>query len=112
MLLEFITHLFSIPSQIDARNIGTSRSSGSVDKTRDISKINNKISGEEKPSGLAANSWEKPKLKKRRSVIKTDASNSVGLARSVDGDRERKQELLPKIGGDSRPKVTGTHSSR
>lgn len=113
MLLEFITHLFSIPSQMDARNIGTSRSLGSVDKTRDISKINNKSSGEEKPSGFAANnSWEKPKLKKRRSGIKTDASNSVGLARSVDGDRERKQELLPKIGGDSRPKLTGTHSSR
>lgn len=104
----FITQFFSLPFQMDARNIGASRSSGSVDKTKDISKINNRSSGEEKPPGLTANnSWEKPKMKKKRS-----ASNSVGPIRLVDGDRERKQEVLPKLVGDARPKVTVPHSSR
>jgi hypothetical protein len=109
-----ICHLAVFPAfQIDARNIGASRSSGSVDKTRDISKITNRSSGEEKPSGLTANnSWEKPKMKKRRSVIKTDASSTASLTRSVDGDREKKQEVVPKLGGDARPKVTAPHSSR
>jgi hypothetical protein len=98
---------------MDARDIGASRSSGSVDKTRDISKINIRSSGEENPSGLTAdNSWEKPKMKKRRSIIKTDASSTAGLTRPVDGDRERKQEVVPKLGGDARPKVTAPHSSR
>ncbi|KAJ3687611.1 hypothetical protein LUZ61_016775 [Rhynchospora tenuis] len=100
-------------AEMDTRNLGATRSSASIDKTRDVSKITSRSSGEEKAQELAANnSWEKPKLKKKRSVIKTDASTSVGPARSLDRDRERKQEAPPRLGGDGRAKVTGPSSSR
>ncbi|XP_072984829.1 uncharacterized protein [Typha latifolia] len=103
--------------EMDARAGGVVRPPGPIDRDRDVAKLASGGStvSEEKYRGVATNidGWEKPKMKKKRSVIKSDVSTGAVLTRSIDGDREPKQGNQQKLySDDARPRVISSHLSR
>ncbi|KAM0953197.1 hypothetical protein DsansV1_C02g0021501 [Dioscorea sansibarensis] len=102
--------------RMDARANGIARSSGLSDKDKEIYKLVNGGStpSEEKVRALTSSveGWEKPKLKKKRSVIKSDVSASAVITRPLDSDREPKRGTQQKLGNDARPRLSNTHGFR
>ncbi|KAL6630973.1 hypothetical protein ACP70R_028313 [Stipagrostis hirtigluma subsp. patula] len=101
--------------EMDARSTGPSRGQGPIDRSSDPSKatIGGSAVPEEKIRGLATtiDGWEKPKMKKKRSAIKTDMS-SAAASRTADVDRESKQSLQHKFSNDGRPRMASSPSFR
>lgn len=100
-------------SEMDARAASMARPSGSME--RDVFKLANSSATppEEKGRPLAtAVDWDKSKTKKKRSVIKSDASINAALARPLDGDREVKRGMQQKITNEARPRLNSTHGFR
>lgn len=101
--------------EMDARTAGPSRGAGPIDRISDPGKATNSNSAvpEEKIRGLATSidSWEKPKMKKKRSAIKADMS-LAGVSRNVDVDRELKQGTQHKFNNDSRVRMSSSTSFR
>ncbi|KAJ6846856.1 uncharacterized protein M6B38_283615 [Iris pallida] len=102
--------------EMDARANSLARQSGNMDKDRDAFKLVNggATQSEEKGRGLptVVDGWEKSSMKKKRSVIKSDASGSAVLARPHDSDREPKRGMQQKLVTDARPRVNNTHGFR
>ena len=65
----------------------------------------NAVQGDDR-SSIGIDGWEKSKMKKKRSGIKTDASSSLASNKAVDGYRDLKQGI-PKSAGDSRLRLNG-----
>lgn len=113
-ILVVFLNLFLIYHQMDARTTGPSRGPGPIDRISDPGKATNGSSAvpEEKVRGLATSieSWEKPKMKKKRSAIKADMS-SAGVSRTADTDRELKQGQH-KFNNDGRARMASSPSFR
>lgn len=101
---------------MDVRANAISRPSGLPDTGREMFKFVNSgpATSEEKGRALTseADESEKPRLKKKRSVIKSDGSGSAVMARALDSDRETKRVMQPKVGTDVRPRLNNTHGFR
>jgi len=99
---------------MDARPNSVARSSGSMD--RDVFKLANSgaTPSEEKsrPLATAVDAWEKSKMKKKRSVIKSDASGNAVSARPHDGDRELKRGMQQKLITEARPRLNNARGFR
>ena len=99
---------------MDARTNTTARSSGTMD--RDVFKLGNSgaTPPEEKsrPLATAVDAWEKSKMKKKRLVIKSDASGNAVSARPHDGDREPKRGMQQKLIAEARPRLNNAHGFR
>nr|XP_009387605.1 PREDICTED: uncharacterized protein LOC103974449 isoform X7 [Musa acuminata subsp. malaccensis] len=91
----------------DARDNSIGRSSGLVDRDKDVTKFANGNSAlpEEKAQVLrCADGLAKSKMKKKRSIVKSDISTSIVLARPPNGDCEPKQRgIQQKL--DGKPKM-------
>ncbi|KAL0919568.1 hypothetical protein M5K25_011668 [Dendrobium thyrsiflorum] len=94
---------------------GTSRTSGPLERDKDILKSTNgsAAQGDENDRGFSTvvDGWERSRMKKKRSVIKSDVSASSGLVKS-QCDRETKRVMQQKLGSDVRPKLNYSHSFR
>ncbi|KAM0941243.1 hypothetical protein DsansV1_C17g0146711 [Dioscorea sansibarensis] len=105
-----------VEGRMDARANGISRPSGLPDTGREMFKFVNSgpATSEEKGRALTseADESEKPRLKKKRSVIKSDGSGSAIMARALDSDRETKRVMQSKLGTDVRPRLNNTHGFR
>ncbi|KAJ3676343.1 hypothetical protein LUZ60_003755 [Juncus effusus] len=81
-------------AQADTKNTGASRNL--VDRTKDLSKLTNQGGPSEDNK---AQGWDKPSLKKKRSVLKPDSARSA-----ADPKSERKQGLaMNKLSGAADP---------
>ncbi|XP_020276402.1 uncharacterized protein LOC109850747 isoform X1 [Asparagus officinalis] len=102
--------------RMDARPNSTARPSGSMDRDRDVFKLANggATPPEEKGRSLAAavDPWDKTKMKKKRSVLKSDASGNTVLPRPHDGDRELKRGMQQKLITEARPRLNNAHGFR
>lgn len=105
-----------VEGRMDVRANAISRPSGLPDTGREMFKFVNSgpATSEEKGRALTseADESEKPRLKKKRSVIKSDGSGSAVMARALDSDRETKRVMQPKVGTDVRPRLNNTHGFR
>ncbi|PKA51890.1 hypothetical protein AXF42_Ash008119 [Apostasia shenzhenica] len=94
---------------------GSSRTSGLLERDKDMLRPSNsggaQMDENERPFSTGSDGWEKSKMKKKRSLIKSDASTSLGLVRPQGPDQEPKRGMQ-KLGIDSRPRVNYAHSIR
>lgn len=102
---------------MDVQTNGTTRTSSPLERDKEMSKppINGSATQLVENDGAfsaVADGWERSKLKKKRSVIKSDALSSSGLSRS-QGEREVKRGMQhTKLGIDARPKINHANSFR
>ncbi|XP_010920810.2 LOW QUALITY PROTEIN: uncharacterized protein [Elaeis guineensis] len=103
-------------AQMDVRANGIARPSGPVNKDRDaIKPVNGGVALSEEKGGALTNGvdgWDKSKMKKKRSVIKSDVSTGAVLTRSLDADREPKRGIQQKLGTAARPMTNNVHGFR
>ncbi|KAF8091668.1 hypothetical protein N665_0438s0001 [Sinapis alba] len=90
-------------SMMDVRSNAIVRAA--IDKDTMRLANHNAVQGEVR-SPIGIDGWEKSKMKKKRSGIKTDASSSLASNKAVDGYRDLKQGI-PKSAGDSRLRLNG-----
>ncbi|XP_016486867.2 uncharacterized protein LOC107807078 isoform X4 [Nicotiana tabacum] len=97
----------------DVRANTPTRSAGNMDRDREILRLPNgsTIQGEDRTSSIAVEGWEKSRMKKKRSGIKPDATGSI-ITKPIDGHREPKQGVQPRLPSDSRSRFTDTHGFR
>ncbi|XP_024004596.1 uncharacterized protein LOC18031123 isoform X2 [Eutrema salsugineum] len=94
-------------SMMDVRSNAIVRQSAAVDRDKDTVRLANHtaVHGEDR-SSIGIDGWEKSKMKKKRSGIKTDGPSSMASNKAVDGFRDLKQGIL-KSAGDSRSRLNG-----
>ncbi|XP_018438595.1 uncharacterized protein LOC108811019 isoform X3 [Raphanus sativus] len=95
-------------SMMDVRSNAVVRQSAAVDRDKDTMRLannHNAVQGEDRYS-IGIDGWEKSKMKKKRSGIKTDGPSSLASNKAVDGYRDLKQGI-PKSTGDSRLRLNG-----
>ncbi|XP_058110303.1 uncharacterized protein LOC131253351 isoform X2 [Magnolia sinica] len=97
-------------ADMDVRASSLARPSVPVDRDRDMFKLVNGVAApsEEKGRTLAAgvDGWEKSKMRKKRSGIKSDVSTSAVMSRPLDGDREPKRLIQQRLGTDARSRLS------
>ncbi|CAN4096749.1 unnamed protein product [Withania somnifera] len=93
----------------DVRANTPTRTAGTIDRDRESLRFPNgsTIQGEDHTPSVAVEGWEKLRMKKKRSGIKTDATSSM-MAKPIDGPREPKQGVQPRLPSDSRSRFTDT----
>ncbi|XP_010548659.1 PREDICTED: uncharacterized protein LOC104820016 isoform X2 [Tarenaya hassleriana] len=96
-------------SMMDVRSNAIVRQSAAVDRDKDTMRLanHNSVQGEDRTSSIGIDGWEKSKMKKKRSGIKTDVSTSLVSNKAVEGYRDLKQGILQKVAGDSRSRLNG-----
>ncbi|KAG7545682.1 hypothetical protein ISN44_As12g011220 [Arabidopsis suecica] len=94
-------------SMMDVRSNAIVRQSAGVDREKDTMRLanHNAVQGEDR-SLIGIDGWEKSKMKKKRSGIKTDGPSSLASNKAVDGYRDLKQGI-PKSVGDPRSRLNG-----
>jgi hypothetical protein len=94
-------------SMMDVRSNAIVRQSAGVDRDKDTMRLanHNAVQGEDR-SSIGIDGWEKSKMKKKRSGIKTDGPSSLASNKAVDGYRDLKQGI-PKLAVDSRSRLNG-----
>ncbi|XP_013598523.1 PREDICTED: uncharacterized protein LOC106306446 isoform X1 [Brassica oleracea var. oleracea] len=92
-------------SMMDVRSNAIVRAA--VDRDKDTMRManHNAVQGEDR-SSIGTDGWEKSKMKKKRSGIKTDGPSSLASNKAVDGYQDLKQGI-PKPAGDSRLRLNG-----
>ncbi|VVB11109.1 unnamed protein product [Arabis nemorensis] len=94
-------------SMMDVRSNAIVRQSAAVDRDKDTMRLanHNAVQGEDR-SSVGIDGWEKSKMKKKRSGIKTDGPSTLASNKAVDGYRDLKQGI-PKSAGDIRSRLNG-----
>ncbi|CAI8589798.1 unnamed protein product [Vicia faba] len=101
--------------KMDVRTNSLVRSSGIVDREKDIVRVanNSTIQGEERTFPIGGDGWEKSKTRKKRSGIKPDGSLSTTSAKPVNIFQETKQGMQQRLATDARSKLSNdSHSFR
>ncbi|XP_052199332.1 uncharacterized protein LOC127806225 isoform X3 [Diospyros lotus] len=98
----------------DVRANTPARPSGNVDRDREVLRIPSSVAAqcEDRPLSINVDGWERSKMKKKRSVIKPDVSPSTVAAKPVDGYRETKQGMQPRLLTDARSRLNDSHGFR
>ncbi|KAF2534575.1 hypothetical protein F2Q70_00033286 [Brassica cretica] len=109
-LLGLFQDMDSAPSGFEFENMDVRSNAivrAAVDRDKDTMRLanHNAVQGEDR-SSIGIDGWEKSKMKKKRSGIKTDGPSSLASNRAVDGYRDLKQGI-PKPAGDSRLRLNG-----
>lgn len=97
-----------VDGKVDVRTNALARSSGALDRDREMLKLANSgaVQGEDRTLPIAVDGWEKSKMKKKRSVIKSDVSpNAVATKPTIDSYREPKQGIQHRIISDARSRL-------
>ncbi|XP_056843111.1 uncharacterized protein LOC108812731 isoform X2 [Raphanus sativus] len=94
--------------KMDVRSNSIVRQSAAVDRDKEITRLanHNALQGEDRTS-LGIDGWEKSKMKKKRSGIKTDCPPNLSSSKVVDGYRDLNQATQQKSMGDTRPRLNG-----
>ena len=92
---------------MDVRVNAMARSSGAIDRDREMLKLANSggVQGEDRTLPIAVDSWEKSKMKKKRSVIKSDVSPNVVSTKPIDSYREAKPGMQQRLISDTRSRL-------
>lgn len=100
---------------MDVRTNSLIRSSGTVDREKEMLRIANNgvVQGEERTLLIGGDGWEKSKMKKKRSGIKPDGSPSTTSTKPVNIFQETKQGMQQRLATDARSKSSNnSHSFR
>ncbi|KAJ4851160.1 hypothetical protein Tsubulata_003248 [Turnera subulata] len=94
-------------SMVDGRGGALVRSSGTVDRDREMLRLapNGAGPGDDRTLSIGVDGWEKTKMKKKRSGIKPDISSSLLLTKPADGYREAKQGMQQRPVADARSRL-------
>ncbi|KAL3654739.1 hypothetical protein CASFOL_001474 [Castilleja foliolosa] len=108
------TRTSMVDARMDVRANNSTRSSGSVDRDRDIVRLSNSsaVQGDDRSLSVAVDGWENSKMKKKRTGIKLDAAASSIMAKPVDGYREPKQGMHLRLPTESRSRSIDAHGFR
>ncbi|XP_071911147.1 uncharacterized protein [Coffea arabica] len=108
------TRTSMVDPRADARANTLARPSGTADRDREILKIpsSSAVQSEDRPSPLGVDGWEKSKMKKKRSGIKPDVAASSSAAKPMDGSRDFKQGMQPRLLADARSRLSESHGFR
>ncbi|KAL0410459.1 UNVERIFIED_CONTAM: hypothetical protein Slati_3635600 [Sesamum latifolium] len=108
------TRTSMVDARTDIRANNPSRPSGSVDKDRDVVRLSNSgaVQGEDRTLSVAVDGWENSKMKKKRTGIKLDVAASLMATKPVDGYREPKQGMHPRLPNEARSRLTDLHGFR
>ncbi|CAH8353365.1 unnamed protein product [Eruca vesicaria subsp. sativa] len=95
-------------SMMDVRSNSIVRQSAALDRDNEIMRPENQyaVRGEDQTS-IGIDGWEKSKMKKKRSCIKTDSHPNLATNKLVNGYRDLKQGTQQKSMGDSRTRLNG-----
>lgn len=98
---------------MDARANTPARPSGVADRDREILKIpnNNAMQSEDRTLPIG-DGWEKSKMKKKRSGIKSDVATNSAASKPIDGLRDSKQGMQQRLLTDPRSRLNDTHGFR
>ncbi|KAL5768575.1 hypothetical protein ACOSQ2_015358 [Xanthoceras sorbifolium] len=93
--------------RMDVRNNALVRTSGAVDRDREMMRLANNggITGEDRTLSIGVDGWEKPKMKKKRSGIKPEVSSSFMSPKPMDAYREPKQGMQQRLVTDARSRL-------
>lgn len=85
-----------------------------MDKDRDVVRLSNNgaVQGEDRKLSVAVDGWENSKMKKKRTGIKLDVAASLMATKPVDGYRESKQGMHPRLPNEARSRLTDLHGFR
>ncbi|XP_010262016.1 PREDICTED: uncharacterized protein LOC104600644 isoform X2 [Nelumbo nucifera] len=101
-------------SMVDANALSVP--SGVMDRDREMVRVANSgaVQSEEKDRALSIgmDGWERSKMKKKRSGIKSDVSSSTMSTRPLEGDRESKRAMQQRHGTDARSRMNIAHGFR
>ncbi|KAI3955892.1 hypothetical protein MKW98_006252 [Papaver atlanticum] len=104
-----------VDGQMDIRGSALGRPSAAMDRDKEIFGIasGGQVQSAEKDQALpiGMDGWEKSKMRKKRSGIKSDVSVN-GTIRSPDGDRESKRETQQRLGIEARSRFSNVHGFR
>ncbi|KAL3642899.1 hypothetical protein CASFOL_013714 [Castilleja foliolosa] len=108
------TRTSMIDARIDVRANNSTRSSGGVDKDRDIVRLSNSsaVQGDDRSLSGAVDGWENSKMKKKRTGIKLDAAANSMMTKPVDGYREPKQGMHLRLPTEARTRSIDAHGFR
>ncbi|KAJ9551270.1 hypothetical protein OSB04_015315 [Centaurea solstitialis] len=105
-----------VDQRTDVRPNTPARSSGSVDRDREMLRLpsSNSLQSEDRALPIVADGWEKAKMKKKRSGIKVDGSPSTSSlsAKPIDGCREPRQGMHPRSLPDAKSRLNDPHGFR
>lgn len=92
------------------------RSSGNVDRDKEASRLpnSNAPQAEDRALPIVADGWEKAKMKKKRTGIKSDGAPSPSSlsTKAIDGYREPKQGMHPRHLPDAISRLNDSHPFR
>ncbi|KAL4269704.1 hypothetical protein GQ457_HM000780 [Hibiscus cannabinus] len=93
--------------RMDMRNNALVRQPGNADRERELLRVSNSgaVQGEDRTLSGSLDGWEKAKMKKKRSGIKTDASPSMVSTKPMEGYRDSKQGIQQKAVSDARSRL-------
>ncbi|TXG61608.1 hypothetical protein EZV62_012971 [Acer yangbiense] len=93
--------------RMDVRNNALVRTSGAVDRDREMIRLANSggVPGEDRTLSIGVDGWEKSKMKKKRSGIKPEVSPSFVSPKPMDGYREPKQGMQQRLVTDARSRL-------
>ncbi|KAI3852999.1 hypothetical protein MKW92_025290 [Papaver armeniacum] len=104
-----------VDGQMDIRGSVLGRPPAAMDRDKEIFGIasGGQVQSAEKDQALpiGIDGWEKSKMRKKRSGIKSDVSMN-GTIRSPDGDRESKRETQQRLGIEARSRFSNVHGFR
>ncbi|KAK8660644.1 hypothetical protein V6N13_051564 [Hibiscus sabdariffa] len=93
--------------RMDMQNNALVRQSGNADRDREMLRASNTaaVQGEDRTLSGSLDGWEKAKMKKKRSVIKPDATTSTVSTKPIEGYREPKQGIQQRAVSDARSRL-------
>ncbi|KAG5547133.1 hypothetical protein RHGRI_012976 [Rhododendron griersonianum] len=98
----------------DVRANTPARPSGNMDRDREVLRLPHSGAAqvEERSLTTSGDGWEKTKMKKKRSGIKPDVSPSTVAPKPIDGYREPRQGMQPRLLADARSRLTDSDGFR
>ncbi|KZV50855.1 hypothetical protein F511_27621 [Dorcoceras hygrometricum] len=108
------TRTSMVDARTEMRASTPSKPSGTMDKDRDAVRLSNSsaVQGEERSLSISVDGWEKAKMKKKRTGIKPDVSSSSVTTKPIDGFRETKQGMQPRLPTEARSRLNESHGFR
>ncbi|KAK4432884.1 hypothetical protein Salat_1050600 [Sesamum alatum] len=101
-------------SMVDARANTPARPAGTMDKGSDVIKVSNgsAVQGVDRILSVSVDGWKNSRMKKKRTGIKPNAVSSSVATKPVDGYRETKQAMQPRVSSKARSRLTDAKGFR
>lgn len=99
---------------MDVRPSTPARAPGTADRDKEGLRFSSSsvAQGEDQTLTIGVDGWEKTKMKKKRSVIKADIAPSSPATKAIDGYREPKQGVHPRLLSDGRARSSDSYAYR